>query len=262
MKYIILTIIILLILIFYLSYIDCDNVDTFTNINNENESWSKIWNESDFKARENADCNPIKKEFKDFGNISAWIWTVPTSCEQGLPHTRYEDVIAMPESYSGSNYDGTIEHEKIHLYQRKYPNEWINFYKDNWNYELLKEPPTNMPKNIIDERRSNPDTSNQPWCCWKNRWWSVPIYKNNFSLSGAPIIWYDAKENKVINGSPPGWTDFFGNNISQIEHPHEISAILLSGPLFQKTKTDNDFSPAMKKLLDKWDWSKHPVFPE
>jgi len=261
MKYIILTLIILLILIFYLSYLDCNYIDTFDNSSNESESWSKIWNESDFKARENADCNPIEKKWVDFGNISAWIWTVPKSCEQGLPHTRYEDVIAMPESYSGPNYDATIEHEKIHLYQRRYTTEWYNFYKNEWDYEIFNDPPSNMPKNIIEKRRSNPDTCFGTWCRWRNRWWSVPIYNNNFSLSRAKIIWYDEKENKILDNCPSEWNEFFGY-LSYNEHPNEISAVFLSGPLFKKDKSDDSLKPAMKKLLDKWDWSENPVFPQ
>ena len=260
MNYIILIIILLL---FYLYYTDCNCGEFFTNINNnENTSWSHKWNQLDFQARKDANCNPIKKEYKNFGNISAWIWTVPHTCEQGLPHTRNKEVIAMPENYNFSNYDKTIEHEKIHLYQRTYPNQWINFYKNDWDYELFSEPPNKIPKNLINKRRSNPDINNEPWCRWKNRWWSIPIYNNNLSLSGARIVWFDEKTNKILHNFPPGWNEFFGHNISQAEHPHEISAVLLSGDLFKKKKVLEHFSPAMKKLLNKWNWDKNPVFPQ
>ena len=210
MRYITIPLILLILIIFFL-FITTD-IETFDDV--ENKSWSGNWNELDFQARENANCEPIEKKFVNFGNISSWIWTVPDSCEQGLPHTRYKDVIAMPEGYYG-NYDKTIEHEKIHLYQRTYPKEWLRFYKNYWYYDIYTTPPKFMPQELIQKRRSNPDTGIEPWCCWKNRWWSVPIYRSNsFSLSAAPIVWYDQQENKILESPPHEWIKFFGNNIA------------------------------------------------
>lgn len=222
MKYIILIIIILLFLLVLSNY---EIVENF-----QNDDY--IVTELDTKARENANCNPIKKEWVD----SFWIWTVPDSCEQGLPHTRDKDIIAMPESYSG-NYDKTIIHEKVHLNQRRNPEEWINFYKSYWDYEIFSKPPNFIPKELVEKRRANPDISIQPWCCWRKRWWSVPIYKDNLRLSSTPIMWYDQKEDKILDKPPKEWIDFFGNDIAQIEHPHEISAVILSEKSFRKNKT-------------------------
>ena len=201
-----------------------------------------IITELDRNARKNANCEPIKKEWFD----SYWIWTMPDSCEQGLPHTRDKDIIAMPESYYG-NYDKTIEHEKVHLNQRINPEIWINFYKNSWDYEIFSEPPEFMPKELVQKRRANPDISFHPWCCWRKRWWSVPIYTNDLSLSRAPIIWYDQKEDIILNKPSIEWINFFGNKISQIEHPHEISAVILSEKSFK-----NDSTPAVKLLLNKF----------
>jgi len=251
-------IILILILIFF--YYSNNQTENFTN---ENHSWSDTWNESDFLTRKNADCNPIKKEWKNYGNIQTWIWTVPESCEAGLPHTRDKDVIAMPDGFPSHRYDNTIEHEKIHIYQRLYPKEWAKFYKDKWHYELFKNPPLHLPINLIKNKRANPDTCNELWCRWRKRWWSIPVYESNLSLSGAPVKWYDEKENKIYDNPPSEWISFFGRNISQLEHPHEISAVLLSGPLNKnnKSKSMTNKSIAMTKLLDCWNWDIKPTYP-
>lgn len=217
MKYIILIIIILL--FFFCSEQIVENF--------ENDDY--IVTELDRNARKSANCEPIKKEWVD----SYWIWTMPDSCEQGLPHTRDKDIIAMPESYYG-DYDRTIEHEKVHLNQRKNLETWINFYKSSWDYEIFSEPPEFMPKELIEKRRANPDISFHPWCCWRKRWWSVPIYTEELSLSRSPIMWYDQKEDVILNKPPTEWINFFGNKISQVEHPHEISAVILSEKSFRK----------------------------
>jgi hypothetical protein len=87
------------------------------------------------------------------------------------------------------------------------------------------------------------------------------VNNNNFRLNGAKIVWYDEKENKILDNCPSEWNDFFGD-LSYNEHPNEISAVFLSGPLFKKDKPDDSLKPALKKLLAKWDWSKNPVFPK
>ena len=228
MKYIILIIIILL--FFFCSEQVVENF--------QNDDY--IVTELDRNARKSANCEPIKKEWVD----SYWIWTMPDSCEQGLPHTRDKDIIAMPKSYHG-DYDRTIEHEKVHLNQRRNLETWINFYKSSWDYEIFSEPPEFMPKELIEKRRANPDISFHPWCCWRKRWWSVPIYEDDLSLSRAPIMWYDQEQDKISDNPPVEWTNFFGNKISQMEHPHEISAVILSEKSFR-----NDSIPAINIILN------------
>ena len=59
-------------------------------------------------------------------------------------------------------------------------------------------------------------------------------------------MWYDEKENKILENPPAEWLDFFGKNVSQIEHPHEISAVLLS-----EKSLKNNLTHASKILLNK-----------
>ena len=238
-------IIVLILLIAILFWLSCLSNEPFTNLTN-NWNWSKNWSQKDLAARKDADCNPIATEYND----DFVIYTMPKSCEQGLPHTRNNNIIAIPENFPEERLHGTLEHEKIHIDQKKNPDKWNAFYSKHWNYKIHDSPPSFMPSYLIDNKRSNPDTANEPWCCWNNRWWSVPVYKeNNVSLSQAPIKWYDQKTNQIFDKPPKEWIEFFGNDIFQLEHPHEISAVLLSGPLLNKKNIDANFTPAMVALV-------------
>lgn len=228
-KYLLLIFIIIFLYCFMSDY----NIENFSDTNirdQENYNWSAKWNDLDYKAREDAVCTPIKKEMREFGTVSAWIWTVPNSCENGLPHTRNKNVIAMPNGWSDEDSTSTLLHESVHLFQRNFSNDWEKFYNNQWNYEIFEEPAPFIPKELIQKRRSNPDTDDKPWCRWNKRWWSVPIYddSDNPRLNQTPIIWYDEKENKMLDKPPNEWLTFFGPNINQIEHPNEISAVLIT----------------------------------
>jgi len=239
-KYIILLIILISIIVFLF----CLSYETFQNTEMDLEwVWSKNWTDKDFKSRKGANCNPISKEYID----DFVIYTMPKSCEQGLPHTRNNNVIAIPEGFPEARLNGTIEHEKIHLHQKKYPNLWKKFYLNKWKYQIYDSPPSFIPSSLITNKRANPDTGDEPWCCWNNRWWSVPVYKDyDLSLSQAPIKWYDQQTNKIFDNPPKEWIEFFGNDIFQLEHPHEISAVLLSA-----NKKNN--TPAEVVLFNSWD---------
>ena len=188
--------------------------------------WSSSWSELDRKARADAVCTPITTIYRKMGPISAYIWIVPDSCEQGLPHTRSIDVIAIPKSYPQDRLATTLEHEKIHLFQRMHPGAWRLFYRKGWNYELYTEPPAGMPSSLVKMRRANPDTADAPWICWRGDYWAVPIYQSatDLSLRKAPVKWWRASDLSVSNKPPDDWLAFFGDDVHQHEHPHEISA--------------------------------------
>lgn len=194
--------------------------------------WSSSWSDLDKKARAGAVCTPITIIYRKMGPISAYIWIVPDSCEQGLPHTRSVDVIAIPKSYPKQRLAKTLEHEKIHLFQRMYPDAWRIFYRKGWNYELYKEAPAGMPKDLVKMRRANPDTADAPWICWSGDYWAVPVYASisDLSLRKAPVKWWRASDMSISNQPPDDWLAFFGDDVHQHEHPHEISAEYLCDP--------------------------------
>ena len=240
--YIILVLVLLLFLLFY----------------NRNKLWSENWTSLDYQARKNANCEPIEKKFKKLGAIDSWIWTMDKSCENGLAHTRASNIIAIPENLEINQVNKIIEHEKIHLHQKRNPNAWKNFYKKYWNYEIHKSPPLLMPSELIKMKRANPDTYDAPYACWKNKWWSVPIYKSYDDLKFMDCIikWWNQETNEILNDSPDEWKSFFGNNVSQTEHPHEISAEYITNILFGYY---DDSIMGMNILNQKWDY-KNELF--
>jgi hypothetical protein len=223
--------------------------------------WSSSWSEYDKKARESADCKPIYKIHMKLGSISSWVWIVKKSCEQGLPHTRGHDVIAIPVNYPKELLPPLMDHERVHLLQRRMPDSWAKFYRIKWNYEIYNSPPFGMPDNLIKFRRANPDTENEPYVCWKSRYWSVPVYisESNLSLKEAPIKWWDQATNRVTDSAPEAWIDFFGEEIHQCEHPHELSAEYLSGPLRLGNRPAK-MPDGMKLLAYAWN-TTDPMFP-
>ena len=219
--------------------------------------WTHKWSDYDKKARIEADCNPIYKVHRKMGELSVWVWTVPNSCEQGLPHTRGIDVIAIPENYPKENLAPLMDHEYVHILQRLSPESWARFYRLKWFYNIYTAAPVGMPKELIALKRANPDTVNEPFACWKSRWWSVPVYisSSNLSLRKAQVKWWDQETGIVKSEPPEEWVVFFGN-IVQSEHPHEISAEYLSGPLRLGKKPKN-MPPGMAILANAWKTEAH-----
>ena len=215
-------------------------------------SWSKNWTSLDYKARVNANCEPIQKKFKKLGAIDSWIWIMDKSCENGLPHTRGSDIIALPENLGINQINRTIEHEKIHLHQKRNPDAWKKFYKEYWDYEIYKLPPLLMPLELIEMKRANPDTNDAPYACWKNKWWSIPIYKSydDLKFMNCIIKWWNQETNEILNDPPDEWNKIFGYHVSQTEHPHEISAEYITDILFGDY---NELIIGMNILNQKWD---------
>ena len=215
--------------------------------------WSNRWSDMDRKARAGHDCRPVYKVQRMLGEISTWIWMVPATCEQGLPHTRGIDVIALPVDLPKPHVARILAHEKIHLLQRMYGPSWKRFYRQKWNYEIYSEPPVGMPPDLITRRRGNPDTTDEPWCCWNRVWWPVAVYKEPLAptLKDTVIQWWNSETGTIQVNAPDNWLEFFGRGIHQNEHPHEITAEFLSGPLYNNSEPSNP-SPAMLILQKNW----------
>jgi len=182
------------------------------------------------KVREGNSCE-IKKQVTltdSKTGIEYIIAFCDDSCEDGLPHTINETTMMIPESYSKNRFTTTVEHEKIHLLQRRHPELWEAWYKLLWSYTIHKAPPAMMPSSLLEKRRHNPDTEDKPFACWRNRWWSLATYTTNpTSLLDAKIVWWDEKTGAISSEAPPEWSEFFGHQ-PQDEHPHEIAAQMLA----------------------------------
>jgi len=182
------------------------------------------------KVREGNSCE-IKKQVTLTDSKTGIEYTIgfcDDSCEEGLPHTINETTMMIPESYSKDRFTTTVEHEKIHLLQRRHPELWEAWYKLLWSYTIHKTPPPMMPSSLLETRRHNPDIEDKPFACWRGRWWSLTTYTiNPTSLLDAKTVWWDEKTGSVSSEAPPEWNNFFGNQ-PQDEHPHEIAAQMIA----------------------------------
>jgi hypothetical protein len=76
--------------------------------------------------------------------------------ENGLPHTRSDIIIISKENvkeYSMDKLTKTLIHEKVHIYQKKYPGDMLVYLEEN-NFTIVKE------RDNDDNIRSNPDLDN------------------------------------------------------------------------------------------------------
>lgn len=208
--------------------------------------WVESWSAADHAARDGNNCNVHGQEL---GPDGTFIHTVSKTCEAGMAHTRAGDRIVMPDSIPMAMWADTLRHEMFHIYQRRWPAEWREFYRRQWRFEFHEEPPADMPASVIGARRSNPDTwdpaTGGPWACWKGRYWPVPVYRDpqRPQLRDARTVWWDATMRKVLLEPPADWVAFFGRP-DQEEHPHEIAAVLLA--------TGDNSSEAGRRILSWW----------
>lgn len=185
---------------------------------------------ADSEARVGNQCN-ILDVIKDAELEGAVIELVDETCEDGLPHTVDADRIRMTRSvWNGKRREDILRHERIHLLQRRDLLAWYQFYKAKWGYtDFTRVPPVGAPATNV---RSNPDTADSPWVCWGNRYWFVPVYRDpkNPRIRDAETRVWDARL-AVWSDPPREWVSFFceeGRCPYQLEHPHEISAEILS----------------------------------
>ena len=203
--------------------------------------WIASWSAADRRARRGHNCIPT---YEEAGPSNTMIYTTTKSCEDGMAHTRAGDRIIIPDNITTVARRDTISHELIHIYQRRDPDKWFKFYRRAWSIVAYKDPPM-LPKNLIEGRRSNPDTWENPWVCWQGRWWPIAIYRDPYNprLRDADVVFWDAWKQQAFDGPPPDWLSFFGTP-AQTEHPHELAACYIVA--------EDTQSEAGRRLMNWW----------
>lgn len=87
--------------------------------------------------------------------IIPWVFAKTLSIEAGMPHT-HQDTIFLPQSFFSNNENEfvklrTLLHEKLHIYQRKYPQKTKDYYN------TLGFTQISPPKQLNSRKRINPD---------------------------------------------------------------------------------------------------------
>ena len=137
--------------------------------------------------------------------------------------------------YSINNKE-TLIHEKVHIFQRYYPDLFAHLYSYYWFFQKKYIKNINIINNIA---RTNPDALENNWVFTYNNIniILVSIYENNPS-SIANVNNYGVYLDKNYNIQEPlkmkplnkikQFTNFFGNSYTNNYHPNEISADMIA----------------------------------
>ena len=169
------------------------------NIKNNNIclSWTKEQKEIVEKAINNKYINKYNNKYFDIdiSNIPWIIGLTTDSYENGYPHTRGNIIILNIKTIYSSNLIETLIHEKIHVYQKMYP-DITNTIINKLNFKLVGK------RKYSDMIRVNPDTDN-----------NIYSYNNNIMKA------------IYTSSNPTSIGDIKYNTDYSYEHPNEWMAI-------------------------------------
>ena len=158
--------------------------------------------------------NKANQELKLFQNLYNLPWKfsrVTNKIDNGLPHT-HGDTIFLSDKFFDNDNINILIHEKIHVYQKKYPKKTNKLYK-LYNYEKLN-------KITNGKRRANPDLNDFD-------------YKHN-----GKIIYSEYTDEasslsdiKLVNSN---------RDSHQNEHPDEYFAYFITDKILNKNFNEED----------------------
>jgi hypothetical protein len=162
-------------------------------------------------------------KYNNFKNIK-WVFVkIDTNLENSFPHT-IENVIVLSNKFfysSTSSQINTIIHEKVHIYQRMYP-EYIDILYKQWGFDKIGIDID------IDYNRNNPDI--KYYYSYNNNL-LIQLYTNNPSeLYDSNTYLIDLENNIkiIINKNIIEQYNLPDISISKLEHPNEIMAEIIS----------------------------------
>jgi hypothetical protein len=164
--------------------------------------------------------NKINK-YTNFKNIKWTFVKIDTNLESSFPHT-IDNVIILSNDFFNRSFNSqinTIIHEKVHIYQRIYP-EYINILYTNWGFKKTDV--------TLNNNRNNPDIKyNYSY----NNNLLIQLYNNNpheLYDSNTYLINLQNNDKILINNNIIKQYDLPDISISKLEHPNEIMAELIS----------------------------------
>lgn len=204
--------------------------DTFTkkdlmvrNVNNLDEYIKKIYNSvSEFTPNEKRiiqtcinkisnNLDKIKFDYFDGEKANEIIWKIGCikgdKYEDGLPHTRNDIIILNKNNITENSMNDIISlliHEKVHVYQKMYPEDINNYLKKN-NFKRIGERSEINNSSNLENIRANPDL---------DKW----VYEDNNKIYKAI---YEPNAKTVSD------VKYSSNDGQKSEHPFEKMAIEL-----------------------------------
>jgi len=143
------------------------------------------------------------------------------SAEGGMPHTR-PGLICLPAYYPESKLKETLEHEMVHISQKRQQTLWASRATlEGW--EPVR--PGLIPEFWASRLRLNPDTFSTLYA-WKNHV-PLPVYvrEDKPAMREIQVRWLDVAEGVVKKSPPSSFTQVYGQlGAVQTEHPYELWA--------------------------------------
>lgn len=162
------------------------------------------------------------------------VYMMPTA-DEGLPHTRPQNVICLPFAANMPDIE-VIIHELWHIHQRQNRGMWRDYYEKEWNCRPVSNDVKGaiMKTEIGKNMRLNPDTIDEPLWIWKDEWVPVCVFANPIStgqgrLRDTMVRIYNVKTGNYY-GQYPEWfrMKFIATDLEHGgENPNELSAYIL-----------------------------------
>jgi hypothetical protein len=270
--------IIFLIFIFYLlfrktTHIKYLSINEFKNITNSSDFFNNM-NSYDLQVRKSNNNNEYLKKYQlgyraftmqqktiltnivniinkkinkynNFKNIK-WIFVkIDINLENSYPHT-IENVIVLSNNffnYSLKSQINTIIHEKVHIYQRIYP-EYINILYNRWGFKKVEVD--------FNYNRNNPDIK---YYYTYNNNLLIQLYTNNpIELYDSDTYFIDLENNNkiIIDKNIIKQYNLPDIYINKLEHPSEIMAEIISLYLTNSYHKNDKWIIILKKWMDNY----------
>lgn len=237
----------------YISNLNDTDIYVRDMTNYEKYIYDKI--PSNFKRTITKDIEKVNqklKVYKSLYNITWKIALLQMNVENNLPHT-HNDVIFLPHTFL--NLDNKLRsevlfHEKIHVFQRKYPIQTHFLYTKYWSvipYAL---------RSYEEPFRSNPDINHIIYAYFspaKNRYiHSVATYHENANKIKDSYVKTEISEKYTHNKqhSTTYYTLIDEYDIKQTEHPNEVMACLITDIIMNNVKHDLTIEWMKKYLIN------------
>lgn len=182
----------------------------------------------------------LSKQLLYLGEVN--IIQLMPSADAGMPHTRPGNIICCPDISSLS--ESTLIHELWHIHQRSFPDYWLKIFKKiGWTIWRGK-----LPDKLENVRRYNPDTIDEPYWIFNDKWVSVPVFKDitHPTVNDVEICFYNPYIDYYTRQVPEELSSYTELSGISLEHPREIAAYILSG--FNKSSAYKDLLNAMNSM--------------
>ena len=184
-------------------------------------------------------------KYNNFKNIK-WIFVkIDTNLENSYPHT-IENVIVLSNNFFNNSINrqiNTIIHEKVHIYQRMYP-QYINILYNKWGFKK-----TDI---IVNNNRNNPDI--KYYYSYNNNL-LIQLYINNpreLHDSNTYCINLENNNKIIIDDNIIKQYNLPDISIEKLEHPSEIMAEIISLYLTNSYHKNDKWIIILKKWMDNY----------